>query len=88
MIGRHHWSNCAPPAVLFKISAVAAVPWLAVLLFPSAKTAWAALIITVFLVYVEIFKKMTVTAWFRSVGVFLIGRIKPTRNIIKEIKGQ
>ena len=88
MIGRHHWSNCAPPAVLFKISAIAALPWLALLLFPSTTAAWIALLVTLFLVYVEIIKKMTVVAWFRGVGVFLIGRIKPTRNIIKEIKGQ
>lgn len=83
--GRYHWSKSAPPARFIVINAIAAVPWLFVLLFPRPITAIVAVIATVFFVYIEKYKKMTVGAYMRSVGLFLTGRVKATTNLLKEL---
>lgn len=83
--GRSHWSKSAPPARFFIINAVAGVPWLLLLLFPSLKVLFAAIALTCFLVYVEVWKKMSVTAYLRSLGVALTGRVKATTNLLKEL---
>jgi len=83
--GRSHWSKCAPPARFITINAIAAVPWLLLLLFPRPKTFIAAVIATVIFVYIEKYKKMTVTAYVRSIGIFLTGRVKATTSILKEL---
>ncbi len=83
--GRYHWSNCAPPARFFKINAVASLPWLGVILRPSWMTFYAALAVTAVLLYIEVVKKMTVTAFFRAVNVWLTGRVKSTKNLLKEL---
>lgn len=83
--GREHWSKSAPPARFFVINAVAAVPWLLLFLFPGLTMLSIAVALTGFLVYIEIFKKMTVRAYVRSIGVFLTGRVKTTTNILKEL---
>jgi len=83
--GRYHWSNCAPPARFFKINAAASLPWLAVILHPSWMTFYVALVVTAILLYVEIVKKMSVTAFMRAINVWLTGRVKSTKNLIKEL---
>ena len=44
-----------------------------------------ALCMTFGLVYIEVVKKMTVRAVFRQAGVFLVGRVRTTHNILKEL---
>jgi len=83
-VGRYHWSNCAYPAQFFKINAVASLPWLGVILHPSGLTFYSALLVTVLLIYIEIIEKMTVTAFIRSIGILFTGRVKSTKNLIKE----
>ncbi len=82
--GRYHWSNCALPARFFRINAAAALPWLIVILHPSWNTLWIALAVTAILIYIEMFKKMTVKAYMRSLNILLTGRVKSTKNLIKE----
>jgi hypothetical protein len=84
--GRYHWSNTANPPRFFKINAVAALPLLILILFPSLTWLYIASGLIVFLVYVEKFKKMTPIAYFRSVNIFVTGRIKSSLSFIKEIK--
>lgn len=83
--GRYHWSKSAPPARFIVINAIASVPWLLVLLFPRPTTAILAVIATAFFIYVEKYKKMTVEAYLRSIGLFLTGRVKATTNLLKEL---
>lgn len=83
--GRYHWSKSAPPTRFFVINAVAAVPWLLLLLFPGLTMLCIAIGLTAFLIYVEKFKKLTVKAYMRSLGIFLTGRVKATTNILKEL---
>ncbi|NIF27697.1 hypothetical protein F3J44_15105 [Pantoea sp. Tr-811] len=69
------------------INASAALPWLMLLLVPAF---WKfllplALVMTVGLVYIEVVKKMTVRAVCRQAGVFLVGRVRTTHNILKEL---
>ena len=86
-IGRYHWSRCAPPARFFVINASAALPWLLLLLVP----AWwkfllpLALCMTVGLVYIEVVKKMTVAAVCRQAAVLLVGRVRTTTSLLKEL---
>lgn len=83
--GRFHWSNCAPSARFFNINAVVSVPWLALILHPSWITAAVAVVITGVFIYIEIVKKMTLIAFFRSINICLTGRVKPTSNFLKEL---
>jgi hypothetical protein len=83
--GRYHWSNCAYPAVFFKINGVASVPWLGVLLHPGWITFISALIVSAFLVYVEVVKKMTLRAFIWSLNLKFTGRVKATTNLVKEL---
>ncbi|MBH3386600.1 hypothetical protein I5S53_21870 [Pseudomonas juntendi] len=69
------------------INASAALPWLMLLLVPAF---WKfllplALCMTIGLVYIEVVKKMTVRAVFRRVGVFMVGRVRTTHNLLKEL---
>lgn len=84
--GRYHWSHGAFSARFFVISAVASVPLLVLILFPT----WTALYIVVgtisFLFWVEKIKKMTIRAFFRSVNIWLTGRVKSSLNLFKEIQ--
>ena len=85
--GRYHWSRCAPPARFFVINASAALPWLTLLLVPLL---WKfllplALVMTGGLVYIEVVRKMTVRAVVRQVAVFMVGRVRTTHNILKEL---
>lgn len=81
--GRSHWSNLAVPAKFFMVNAVAGVPWLLMIVHPSWMVLYAASAITVFLVYIEVFKKMSPRAYFRALGVRLVGRTKSTRSALK-----
>lgn len=85
--GRFHWSNCAPPAQFFKINATASVPWLALVLHPGWVTFFGALVVTFILLYIEIVKKMTVSAFVRALNIWLTGRVKATASILKEFVG-
>ena len=85
--GRYHWSRSAPPARFFVINDSAALPWLMLLLVPAF---WKfllplALCMTIGLVYIEVVKKMTVRAVLRRVGVFMVGRVRTTHNLLKEL---
>lgn len=83
--GRYHWSNCAYPAVFFKIDAIASIPWVVFLLNPGWMTLKVSVVISGFLIYIELFKKMTFSAFLRSLLVRATGRVKSTMNLIKEI---
>jgi len=83
--GRYHWSNCAYPAQFFKINAAASLPWLGFILHPSWMTFYVAFVVTAILLYIEIVKKMSVTAFMRAINVWLTGRVKSTKNLIKEL---
>ena len=85
--GRYHWSNCALPARFFKINAVTALPWLAVILHPSWITFHCALLTTGVFIYVEIVKKMTIMAFVRSINLWMTGRVRSTMNLFKEFVG-
>lgn len=85
--GRYHWSRAAPSARFFGISAVAALPWLLLFVRPMW---WAWLLpfavgLSVSLAYIELYKKMTIRAFFRGIGLFLVGRVKATNSLAKEI---
>lgn len=84
--GRYHWSNAAHSARFFKINAIAAVPILILVLFPSMTWLFITLGIIGFLIYVEVIKKMSLRAFFRSVNIVLTGRVKASLSLIKEIK--
>ena len=83
--GRYHWSNAAFKARFAWIDAVAAVPLLAVIVFPSWGTAYFAVGTVVFLVFVEKYLKLSIAAFFRSINIFFTGRLKTTLNIFKEL---
>lgn len=85
--GRYHWSRSAPPARFFVINASAALPWLLLLLVPAF---WKfllplALLMTFSLVYIEVVKKMTVGAVCRQLGVFMVGRVRTTHSLLREL---
>lgn len=82
--GRYHWSNCAYPARFFTINAAASIPWLGVILHPSWMTFYVALVATTILLYVENVKKMTFTAFMRAINIWLTGRVKSTKSLVKE----
>lgn len=84
--GRYHWSNAAHSARFIKINAVAAVPLLILILFPSMTGLFITLGIIAFLIWVELVKKMSIRAFFRSVNIVLTGRVKASLSLIKEIK--
>jgi hypothetical protein len=83
--GRHHWSHTANSARFGPINAVASVPWLALLLHPCWWLLWVALALTGFLFWVEKIKKMTITAFFRSINILFTGRVKSSLNLFKEL---
>lgn len=83
--GRNHWSNCALTAQFVVIDAIAAIPWFAVLLHPRWGTAGVALVVTVFLIYVQNIRKMTVLDYFRGLFVSVSGRVRSTTNIIDDM---
>lgn len=84
--GRYHWSNAAFKArFVLGIDAVAAVPLLAVIVFPSWGTGYVAVGTVVFLVFVQKYLKMSIAAFFRSINIFFTGRLKTTLNIFKEL---
>jgi len=83
--GRYHWSNCARQAQFIRIHYIGSVPWLILLLHPSLNTLFFALGVTALLVYVEVVKKMTVRAFFRSLLLRLTGRVKSTGNLARAI---
>ncbi|AJA14236.1 MULTISPECIES: hypothetical protein [Pseudomonas] len=69
------------------INASAALPWLMLLLVPAL---WKfllplALCMTIALVYIEVVKKMTVRAVCRRAAVFMVGRVRTTHNLLKEL---
>jgi hypothetical protein len=69
------------------INASAALPWLMLLLVPAL---WKyllplALCMTFALVYIEVVKKMTVRAVCRRAAVFMVGRVRTTHNLLKEL---
>lgn len=83
--GRYHWSNGAHSARFFIVNAVACVPLLALILHPSWWALYASLATFAFLFWVEKIKKMTISAFFRSVNIALTGRVKSSLNLIKEL---
>lgn len=84
--GRYHWSNGAYSARFFGINAIVCLPILALILHPSWTGLYVVLGTTVFLVFVEKFLKMTISAFFRSINIMLTGRVKSSLNLFKEIK--
>ena len=82
--GRHHWSNAAYKAVFFKVNAMVAFPWVFLALSPSWSHLWFAIVMTVFFSYIELRKKISISAAFRYLRVGLVGRTKSTKNMIKE----
>ena len=85
MKGRYHWSNAAYKARFFNINAIACVPILGLVLKPSWMMLYVSIATIVLLVWIEVFKKMSVRAFFRSINIFLTGRVKSSLNLIKEL---
>ena len=83
--GRYHWSNGAYGARFFILNAVACVPLLALLLHPSWMLLYVWLGTVAVLAYIEIWKKMTIRAYLRSINIGLTGRVKSSLNLIKEL---
>lgn len=84
--GRAHWSKCAPSAQFFKISAVAFIPWLVWFFFiTSLAVLGIAIGVTAFLVYIQCYKKLTLGSFFRSINIFLTGRLKSTKSGVREL---
>jgi len=83
--GRYHWSNAAYSARFFIINAVACAPLLVLVLRPSWGGLFAALATIVFLLWVEKVKKMTLAAFFRSINIWLTGRVKASINLFEEL---
>lgn len=84
--GRYHWSNAAYGARFIKINAVAAVPLLLLILFPSMTLLYVTLGFVGFLIWVELIKKMSLRAYFRSVNILITGRVKASLSNIKQFK--
>jgi len=78
--GRYHWSNLAPSAKFFILDAKAAIPWIALPLAPSWTLLGVAVGVTLFFVYVEVIRKLTITAFLRTLGMTLIGYERRARN--------
>lgn len=83
--GRYHWSNAAYSARFFVINAAACLPLLALILHPSWLGLYVTLATIVFLFWVEKIKKMTLSAFLRSINIVLTGRIKSSINLLKEL---
>lgn len=81
--GRYHWSNVAPEAKFFIINATASVPWLALLLWPRWSTLILAVVVTVFLIYVQ-FRKMTFKTYIKSKKPFFLGNAIRVEQPFKE----
>jgi hypothetical protein len=83
--GRSHWSNGARSAQFFVINAAACLPMLVLILHPT----WSGLYVTLgtiaFLFWVEKVKKMTLSAFARSINIALTGRVKASLNLFKEL---
>lgn len=82
--GRSHWSNSARSAVFVKINAIAAVPLLLLLLFPSMKLLYFSIVFIGLLIYVEVIKGMSIKAFLRELNVKLTGHIKTTSNLLAQ----
>ncbi|UXI68342.1 IcmT/TraK family protein [Tahibacter amnicola] len=83
--GRYHWSNCAVPARFVRIHAIGCLPWLLLLVRASWYTFYFAIALTAALIYIEIIKKMTLGAFFRSIVVTLTGRVRPTISLHRDL---
>jgi hypothetical protein len=83
--GRYHWSHGANYVRLGFISAFSGFPILLVILHPAWWTATIVAVVIPFLIWVEIVKKMTLPAFFRSINIVLTGRIKSSINLFKEL---
>ena len=81
--GRYHWSNIAPDAKFFMINATAAVPWLALILFPRMKVLIFAAVTTCFLLYVQS-KKMSVSAFIKSKKTLFLGKSIRVERSLKD----
>ena len=83
--GRYHWSNGAHSARFFVINAAACIPLLVLILHPSWWGLYATLATIAFLFWVEKIKKMTLSAFTRSINISLTGRVKSSINLFKEL---
>jgi len=84
--GRSHWSHGALTPRFFIINAVACLPVLGLILVPSWKMLYLAVGTVAFLIWVEKIKKMTLSAFYRSINITLTGRKKASLNLFKELK--
>jgi len=82
--GRSHWSNGARSAQFFVVNAVACVPLLVLVLRPSWLGLYATMATFACLFWVEKVKKMTLSAFARSINIALTGRVKASLNLFKE----
>lgn len=83
--GRYHWSNCAHEARFVRIHYLGCLPWLILIVHASWNTLYFAVGVTALLLYIEVWKKMTLKAFFRSVIASVTGRVKTTVNLAREI---
>lgn len=84
--GRYHWSNLAERARFFKIDAIAAIPWIALPVFPSWVVLYVALGTTAFFIWLEFFKKMTLKAYLRSLMLATVGYERRSRDVNRKYK--
>lgn len=83
--GRYHWSNGAYGARFFMFSAVACLPLLALILHPSWTILYIWLATLAVLGYIQLWKKMTLRAYARSLNIVLTGRVKSSLNLVREL---
>jgi len=82
--GRYHWSNCAPAAKFFVVSAGAGVPLIGLVLHPSMFMLWLALGAVAVLGTIEVAMRLSIPAFFRTINIWFTGRLKTTHASFKD----
>ena len=82
--GRYHWSNCAPSAKFFVVSAGAGVPLIGLVLHPSMFMLWTALTGVVVLGIIQVVMRLSIPSFFRTINIWLTGRLKTTDALFKD----
>jgi hypothetical protein len=82
--GRYHWSNAAYAARFFVINVTAFIPVVGLILHISWFMLYLSLGFVAFFFWIERVRKMSMSAFRRSLNIVLTGRIKSTMNLLEE----
>lgn len=85
MRGRYHWSNLSHTAKLFVIDAVAVVPFIVLLFKQSWLLFYFCLAWLVFFVFINMYKKVSLASFLRSIIVMIAGKKRPTKKNLLDI---